>query len=214
MSLGIDTARTERIIDPSGLPDEVVPPILKWYYLEHVERLMTGRSVPDAPRQKADYSLAGQLAKLGIDRSRAVPDAVAFTLDSAVPVADAVRGIYAAAGIKTPLLIGVQTNKYFRADASFPKNREAEIARIRRLLDGRGTVVAVDQYVHRGHTLEFATDILQAAGAATTEVIMGRWYRDAHSITLDLEHLTSPLATQMQAIGYACFQRYMTYKGA
>ena len=175
-----------------------------------IERLMSGVAMPLGNYSKLDFSLAGQLGILGINSATIAPDAIALTMYSAVPVADAFRGIYDSLGTKPPLLIGVASNAQDRhLQATSPMARQVEVTRLRNLLDGRSNVVIVDEYVLNGSTLGHANDLLTESGVELTSAIAGRWFEDAGKTDIDARKLTSEFAQQFHAIGQICLDRYM-----
>lgn len=215
MSLNRIAGYSGGIIDQQHLTVRQVPNLLHEDVLGDVARLMAGTATPLQPYSALDFSLAGQLAHLGIGKMVAVPEAVAFTLYSAVPVADTIRGVYEAAGIEAPLLLGVECNGVERLwHMNNPATREAEVKRLSRVLDGRHAVTIIDEYVMNGSSVLHAHDLLSEAGATDISTIAGRWYEDAGHVDVNGKDLSSPLAAQMRAIGYTCFERYAALAGA
>ncbi|MDQ5971918.1 MAG: hypothetical protein QG553_77 [Patescibacteria group bacterium] len=144
------------------------------------------------------------------------PDLYLFTAYSAVPIADAVRGYYQAAGWSVPALGYIQADSrlsdWFR-DGSAKSISDAESERLAELTNGKEHVCVLDQHVASGMTLVYAGHLLQNAGVEAASAIRGYgWYQDAHSWGVDLKGVTSHWQDLMTEIGHAAYQQ--TSQGA
>jgi hypothetical protein len=132
------------------------------------------------------------------------PDAYLFTADSAIPVADAIRGYYQELGDITPLTDYIEADRgvsYHSGDYPWlTDEKEKELRRLSKCIKGMSHVCIVEQFVQRGITMQYAANLVhEAAGPDIISGIQGRWYIDAHDV--DKTNLTSPHKTRMQVIG-------------
>lgn len=155
-----------------------------------------------------EHSFALQMHSAAVDEV----EAVLCTANSAVPVADAVRGFYEELGQPTPLL------GYIRADSKISRQErgsldrrerfEEEKARLKPFLDGRQSVCVIDQCVYSGRTLLFAEMALSGI-VANRHLIKGRWYHDweyGSSLETSLREMTTSHADFMRSVGRAAAQ--------
>ena len=101
------------------------------------------------------------------------PDAYLFTMNSAVPVADAVRGYYETLDQPKPALLpirGKRSHEHY-VDVLADKNNEAPMIKNKK-------VVIVDQYCDTGDTIANAKKLAFAAGAKAVMTTSShtRWY--------------------------------------
>lgn len=131
------------------------------------------------------------------------PELVALTANSAVPVADAVRGWYEEVGEEQPELTYVRANRDLtKKDLSLEEQHtiEQDVERLEREYAGAHAVI-IDQFVETGKTLTLATRMLGRAGlmivGSTPEA---KWYNHAFG-KIDLSRVTSEHASFMRRIG-------------
>lgn len=143
-----------------------------------------------------DISLTRQIGRI----IKLEPSIIFFTAQSAIPVADVFRGIYAGLSKKTPQ-IGIISTK--SQEASSAKSLSKTIRDIQETQNKPVTAMVVDQYVASGDTLAAASQILQAAGlrAELIHPVLGCWFHESDKQSLDPAAVTSPLAPQMYQIG-------------
>lgn len=148
-----------------------------------------------------DSSLLAQLGNLITPEG--IPtevEAIAFTMNSAAPVADAVRGIFDFIGIEPPAFLAVKCNpEHRRLYRQEPNLLRDEMRRLKRELDGREKVVLIDEHVRTGETLLVAEGMLLEAGATNVDWIGGEWYRN--TFKGEVKPLGSVYQFQMHAIG-------------
>lgn len=132
------------------------------------------------------------------------PDAFLFTAYSAVPVADSVRGFYAAAGDPTPAINFINANR----DASrhpgsekYTTRVDYESKRLEAFLDGCNKVCIVDQFVYTGRTIKLASEIIGTAGVEVVCLMKGNWYQDTWNSDIDLVDVTSAFQKEMFVVG-------------
>ncbi|MDB5176463.1 MAG: hypothetical protein JWN75_131 [Candidatus Saccharibacteria bacterium] len=148
-------------------------------------------------------------------RVAARTDIYLFTANSAVPVADSVRGYYEELGHEVPTLGSVKANSYnsrYRTAHNYNDVLKSEQERLAPIVEG-GRVTIVDQYVSQGLTLRFATRIAQEAGAISVDSTdNAEWYTDASVVDakIDLDTLTSAHKDFMHKIGRSAAQAVAT----
>lgn len=177
-----------------------------------VRYLMINRSpVQDFRSNPIKTTLLSQLGVLLAPSGAPKPEIeyIGFTYRSAIPVADAIRGVYDGIGFKCPPLFYVRCNKYFRQEDESGRSRQAEIARLSRVLEVGAKTVIIDQFVSSGQTLAYASGVVEEATLVAPDTITGKWYGDATHIDVDTSLMTSPVAAQMHQIGVMCAELYM-----
>jgi hypothetical protein len=133
------------------------------------------------------------------------PDLFVFTANSAVPLADSVRGFYEFYSESTPSLTYIHANRQLSRDYSLLRRAErelieSEIDRLKTSFVGSRTVV-FDQFVYTGGTLRRAESMLAKAGLKLCGATIGaQWYEQVHG-GVDLDNMTSPYAPFMRRIG-------------
>jgi hypothetical protein len=144
-------------------------------------------------------SFTDQMARV---RSRGEPDAFLVTTNSAVPVADTIRGYYDALDIPHPYI------GYVRADhvgslTTYRAGRvQNESIRLQPLLAGFTRVCTVEQFVSRKVSLMLAREILQRVGIESMpEFSESNWYHDARADDIDLDGITSIHQPFMYEVG-------------
>lgn len=159
------------------------------------------------------FSLAHKLGLLGLDGRVPVPDAIAFTIKTAVPIADVIRGVFDTAGLDTPHLFGIHANHLMSSLERISHNAapevDEEVARIASLRESRRNVVVIDEFQHSGNTLNLAVKILDEAGYDTCTPIAGMWYQNVWPEDQRLEELSSAYSSKMQRIGRICYETFL-----
>jgi len=152
-------------------------------------------------------TLTQQLHQLGIIEGALDIDAIFLTHKSAVPLADAVRGAYAAAGLDTPHLNYINSNHSSRQRyLQDPQSREEEVARLQESCGVNGKAVIVDQYYYTGDSLTYSYRLLRDAGFEYVGEVSGCWYENAGQARVDLNNMTSNFADELREIGRAAFE--------
>lgn len=137
------------------------------------------------------------------------PDAMFFTANSALPIADSIRGAYAEIGQRTPELFAIRANSdlslSFDEDASMfsasKRTVKNEIKEVKKVAAGMRAVV-FDQYVETGGTLRLASYILKNAGVINIgDTPRARWYQETTMFDIDMKHVTSTHAEFMRGVG-------------
>jgi adenine/guanine phosphoribosyltransferase-like PRPP-binding protein len=132
-------------------------------------------------------------------------DLIVATANSAVPVADAVRGWHEATGSQPPEMTYVRANRELSGGTSVPGSDHHQIiddeyTRFRDNYGGRRALI-IDQFVFTGNTLNLAANILRSAGVEVVGTSQGaQWYNHAYG-HLDLERMTSEHAKFMRNVG-------------
>lgn len=134
------------------------------------------------------------------------PDVFLVTANSAIPIADSIRGFYEVLGIEPPLVGYININRHFNPDnEADTTTRDEEAKRLIEVLDGAERVCVVEEYVDLGRSLKNAEEILRMAGAVTITAVRGRWYRQwdrlGSTSGLDFDSVSSSLREDMLAIG-------------
>jgi hypothetical protein len=143
-----------------------------------------------------EFSFVSQLAAA----AKTQPSAFLLTANSAIPVADSIRGFYDELGIEAPLIDYIYAP---RKSGSLGLRRHIEKLRLsRRLQDVSENVYVVDELVMTGATLDRARKLLlDDVGVLQVSYIQGRWYNDAKRSEIDLDRATSVHAPKMYGIG-------------
>ncbi|MDB5175168.1 MAG: hypothetical protein JWM81_26 [Candidatus Saccharibacteria bacterium] len=140
-------------------------------------------------------------------------DAFLFTADSAIPVADAVRGYYEVLDEDLPYLGYVAANRKTSRLSTVPRIRHVvqEAARLRRELKGAKRVVVVDQFKNTGITLNQAQVIARTA-TSNAEVIpiAGRWYEQTSRNDVMKSGMSSVHSAFMFTIGRLAADQQLT----
>lgn len=127
------------------------------------------------------------------------PDVIAFTANSAIPVADGVRELYWRLNEKLPSLVCVEPKTSAYRDFLGSDYEEAETAtmteeirRLAPLLLGCRSAVVVDQFVCTRRTLLTARRILEKAGVPNVAIHRKTvWHDQADPSHVDRERLSS-----------------------
>ena len=133
------------------------------------------------------------------------PDVFVLTANSAIPVADAIRGWYDTTGQKIPDLTYVKADRELSVDESqltvVQRNiLETDIKRLREKYAGSRAII-IDQFVHSGKTIELASRMLGQAGIiADASTLYTKWYNHAFG-EIDKDTMTSEHARFMRRIG-------------
>lgn len=187
-------------------------PILKPGYLtaeslDNISDIMTGQA--GILGYGTDYSFINRLAALVPLDNTLIPDVVAVTMNSAVPVADAVRGAYDAADITCPQIIAVESNTLSRSlHEELPHLRELELERLQQLVKDAKSAVVIDQCYVDGFSIGYAADLLEEAGIQRISLIRGKWYGDVVLEDINVSDVTSVYADRFKAIGRKSFELY------
>lgn len=137
------------------------------------------------------------------------PDVYLFTANSAIPVADSVRGVYDEIGGTMPEMRPIFANSRLsaspnRLDVQFI---EYEVERLKSELSGSRTVV-IDQYTDSGRTIRLAEAMLFRAGVMNVgSTHLTKWYEEADVGDLKCDGMTSGHATLMRSIGRTAGRR-------
>jgi adenine/guanine phosphoribosyltransferase-like PRPP-binding protein len=127
------------------------------------------------------------------------PSAFLLTANSAVPVADSIRGFYDELGVEAPLVDYILAP---RKSGLFGAVIRAEKLRLSRQLQAAGeNVYVVDDFVMTGSTLARAKKLLLDIGVQQVSYSNGRWYNDAKRSEINLDGVTSVHAPKMYEIG-------------
>lgn len=134
-----------------------------------------------------------------------LPDVYFLTANSAIPLADAIRGYYDELGKPTPELYAIMAN--FSTSTAYEAGSrdqfDREVKRLRHIASGVIHACVVEQYVLSGGTARYAQKLLEAAGVSYVSTIMGRWYEQANQSEVDLQTVSSNHAMFMHSIGSA-----------
>lgn len=177
-----------------------------------VEGLMTGEYLVDNTGEEISLVDANML-KFGVLPGTVPPDVIGFTLRSAAPVADTVRGVYGHFGMPTPIMIGIQSGKKHRErHLLHPATKKREIKKLGSFISDSGSVLLIDQHTLFGHSIEYASALILAAWGIescdedhTISQIRGRWYEDSGKLDkIRASRLTSRYSTDMYRIGKRC----------
>ena len=132
------------------------------------------------------------------------PSAFLLTANSAVPVADSIRGFYDELGIEVPLIDYVYAPS--KSGLLGLRSRAEELHLSHRLQDAGENVYVVDELVMTGATLARASKLLVDIGVQHVSPINGRWYNHASRSEIDLDMVTSVHASKMYEIGQKACQ--------
>lgn len=144
------------------------------------------------------------------------PDAMFFTANSAVPVADSVRGAYAELGQRPPRLFAIRANSelslsfdehagMFSASKRVVKN---EMKAIKKQAEGMRAIV-FDQYVETGGTLRLAKYMLEKSGVIHVgNTPLARWYEETRVSDIDVRNVTSNHSAFMRTIGHEAVRSF------
>lgn len=161
--------------------------------------------LPLVGQAERDTSLTRQLDELyDLECDLPKPDAILLTTNSALPVADSVRGYLDERGIQQPLISYIRVNRYeavAHEHAAGVRPSHHEVRRVKELLQGLGHVCIIDQYTHRGITISYAGKVVRAAGIPHVTGIRGQWYGQVKPKEFSLSPASSPHATYMRSIG-------------
>lgn len=141
---------------------------------------------------------------------QSLPKMYAVTRNSAVPVADAIRGYYEQLQQDCPPIIGIDANsidgfRFFHGEKQrhlTAKQRE-HIAQLALNGTANAHVCIVDQFVASGRTIAVGAEMLYSSGAGQVSAIRGKWYTEALKPPnrADRFTLTSKHAPFMRDIG-------------
>jgi hypothetical protein len=138
------------------------------------------------------------------------PHVFLFTANSAIPVADSVRGYYEERGEPIPELGIIKADSFVSPHPGYTIYNQAFDSEVQRLgvqLFG-ARVAVVDQDIHTGFTITMARKIAQAAGATSVIIPEGaNWYGDADDQDVDRDAVTSKHSDHMRKVGHAAAQR-------
>ncbi len=143
------------------------------------------------------------------------PDVIFFTANSAVPVADSVRGYYEELGMRSPELAYITANSHLSDvdTMKLPPARwmaqrkiDTEIKRLNaEYRDSRSIIF--DQFVETGGTLDLAESMLAQAGIHNLlSTRNAHFYREARNGEIDKKHMTSSHRKFMQGVGQKAAQ--------
>jgi hypothetical protein len=163
-----------------------------------------------------DTSFARQMAELVI--GDLAPEAYLVTANSAIPVADSIRGFFEELGQTSPPIYPINANSedswsyYFPGEGHDTSRVYAnEVKRLNCLLEGFDNVCVVDQYVFSGRTISFAAQMMRSAGVeGNIGGIRGLWYNGISYQDIDHHNLCAGdpyVSAHMKAIGRKACQR-------
>lgn len=152
----------------------------------------------------SSYSFPDQMARA----YRNGAAAFLVTANSAVPLADSIRGFYSELDAELPVINYIDPRKTYKSIGQL--HRYIEKLRLESLLpDPSETIYVVDEYVLTGATINRARALLAEIGYQDVDSVKGRWYHSARRSDLDLDRVTSVHAPAMHAIGAkACRQAF------
>ena len=167
-----------------------------------------------------DTSLTAQLADLTRQGLTGADTMLLFTANSAIPVADAIRGasevlpIDAALGHIAADRNGATHYRLYGEENWLGEEQLAEVERLAVDLAPYEKVVVLDQYVLTGRTLQHAGRLLETAGwQGETYAVRGHWYQGVRPEQVDTERLTSRNSDDARAmhdigrdIGHAVYE--------
>ncbi len=200
-----------QVVDPPSLLTEQTLPIA-------AEIIVGTVVVPDyLSTCGTNYSLTSQL---GAILGKRTPDVIAFTAESALPMAHVVQGVCDAAGLNPPTMISIGIN---RSATYNPVELSQEVTRLEPKISG-ADVVIVDQFSQRRRhgVLRTSEEVARQAGARTTSTIAGLWYRDALKVDPECPDIPAvvlhsdpralgqgtPLRQRLYELGKICYERY------
>lgn len=140
------------------------------------------------------------------------PAAYGFTVFSAIPVADAVRGFHEALGQPCPTLIPIP--RPIKPSARYHTERVAPLKEQEDKLRGEvgdrlrelSSIAIIDQLVNHGKTVRAAVELCKTSGVTRVMASRTRWYGDGYQTEdpttfPDIENMTSPYSEIMLEIG-------------
>jgi hypothetical protein len=114
-----------------------------------------------------------------------LPDIYAVTRNSAVPVADSIRGYYEHLEQICPPIIGIDANsvdgyRFFHGEKQrlLTERQRVHVAQLAIAGTLGAHVCIVDQFVATGRTIAVGAELLYASGASQVSAIRGKWYTD------------------------------------
>jgi len=188
-------------------PGEISPEVIGT-----IKRLMVGDDEypGDLYDPKCFYrfkTFTEQLHQLGLFSKSVQVDAIFLTYKSAIPLADAVRGAFQAAGSNTPTLSYINSNHISRQRYNQnPQSKEEEIERLSAFCGSTHRTVVIDQYYYTGDSLNYSVRLLREAGFTHVGEVSGRWYTDLGPVKVSLNDMNSEFSDEFNAIGKAAFE--------
>jgi hypothetical protein len=158
---------------------------------------------PERIPDNADTTFVRQMGELVLGNRP--PEMYAFTVTSAIPTADAVRGLYAGLNLPCPPLIAIDPDHgYHLLDWGAPlaASSKAEMLQLAKLTKDIGHIAVVDEWVSKGRTISRAGLMLYACGVSTVTGIRGHWYEKAYVGDVDIPSLSSEHSDFMRTIGH------------
>lgn len=195
------------LLDPRGerwWDDDSIPEILRSKNYPAVERQMLFGDNEDGE----SFTFRAQIDEAV--RSNPHPLTFFLTANSAIPIADTLRGYYNELGLCYPGIFYIEANKLMvrhaldmEEDGKIQPCLTEEIDRLTSIakenLIERACVI--DQFVATGRSLKLATWMLKCAGVPNITSMPGNWYHDAHPRNIDKDNMTSTHANKMHEIG-------------
>lgn len=151
-----------------------------------------------------DWSFAESVDDVLID---GIPDQWLCTANSAIPLADTIRGHFAARKLPRPSI------GYIRSDRTASHLHYTEAPRIQRIAGERHRlgqtitpdmkVVIVEEFYNTGRTTDLAREILTLLGIPPQNIkeASGAWYSDTNSEDMMLAETTSVHSDFMYSVG-------------
>jgi hypothetical protein len=114
-----------------------------------------------------------------------------FTRYSAIPLADAVRGLHDQLGLAEPKVNTIDVHpkraSYFQTNKQLIEPDREEADRLAGLIEGANNVVIFDEFVALAKTIRLAGEIVDYAirsinAPASCYAVLGKWYADIRPI--------------------------------
>lgn len=144
-----------------------------------------------------DTSFARQIDDIDVGNvGPGVPDAYAVTLNSAVPVADSVRGYYEELGRDCPPIFGLHANSHHASyfyifRRGLAHEHSMHVKELEARFRGAANICIIDQNIATGRTMSYGAHLLSLAGVELVTGIRGKWYEGIRPNDVDLTTLTS-----------------------
>jgi hypothetical protein len=145
---------------------------------------------------RENFSFARQI----VEAAATQPTAFLLTANSAVPVADSIRGYYDELGVAKPVIDYIYVPTPLRRSGLIRPLIE-KIRLQRRLAEAADNVYVVDEFVFTGGTLARACNLLESIGIPKPREMRDKWYGQARRAEVDLDRVTSVHAAKMHEIG-------------
>lgn len=199
MAFTLDKAEYEYIADQLVLSNQNNPSATR-----RVTLRTNARDIPPS-YSRNDFSLTRQLDELTCCEQYR-PDAYYFTVRSAIPIADVVRGFYAERRLDLPPLRPVHANWTLSRSGENSKEAVEEQERLRLEVGDIEHAAIIDQFIDTGATITYASHLLLRSGVKRVTAIPGCWYEDIHEGHEVIAAMTSKHRNFLFKVGQACAQ--------